>query len=168
VNIVRNLCIPLALLGALVLGGCVDDGDPTLEEATQASVGGYCESDCWCPLVSECDRAQRQCVGLIDFSPPPPGPLCGGTCQCGYGQTCFRGEGTIGYCGFDGGSCTSNCDCPHGTVCTDGVCGPDFGPFPNCYCNNHCGAGEVCREGHCITPRGGGGGGGGGAGGGQR
>lgn len=49
-------------------------------------------------------------------------------------------------------TCSSNCDCPYSTVCTNGVCTPDFGPFPPCYCAaRDCDPGEGCVNGFCTA-----------------
>ncbi len=154
-----------AVLAALFAGCVSEPATDTVAEEVRGG-GSYCEGDCWCPQGSICDLAERRCAEVIDFSPPMPGPACGATCQCSYGETCVRSDDArYGYCAPGGVPCASHCDCPHGTICSEGRCSPDFGPYPGCYCDNHCGSGEVCRSGHCVAQgrsgRGGSGNGGG-------
>ena len=53
-----------------------------------------------------------------------------------------------------GQSCEVDCDCPYGQVCAGTTCQIDFGPFPDCRCDDECDLGESCEEGICQeTPQ---------------
>ncbi|GAB4509411.1 MAG: hypothetical protein Tsb0020_25940 [Haliangiales bacterium] len=48
-------------------------------------------------------------------------------------------------------TCFSDCDCPPSDVCQSGQCTLDFGPHPQCRCNNHCATGLFCSNGFCVS-----------------
>lgn len=89
------------------------------------------------------------------------GITCQATYECPGGYTC-----TAGTCEWvEDTACTTSCDCPNLTTCYAGRCQVDFSPFPECHCDNHCAAHEVCIGRGCEPGPGPGGGGGGGGGG---
>ncbi|MFP2928644.1 hypothetical protein ACLESO_26300, partial [Pyxidicoccus sp. 3LG] len=54
------------------------------------------------------------------------------------------------------GECRANCDCPSGSVCTNGTCrtptpppAQDAGTSPVCRANCECPSGNVCTDGLC-------------------
>jgi hypothetical protein len=98
-----------------------------------------CYSDCDCDPADRC--YQGQCS--IDFGPHPQ---CKCDNHCPYGQVCDNG-----LCEWPAAGCSSDCDCQPTQRCnlSNGSCEPDFGPYPQCKCDNHCSFGEVCNSGVC-------------------
>lgn len=113
----------------------------------------YCETNCNCPLGEVCDYLDtpwKICHMPLDFGPLPPFPYCYATCQCGYGEVCDLNGGYQGSCQPIAGHCTSDCDCGVTAVCVNNQCELDFGPFPGCRCDAHCGQGEYCDGAFCA------------------
>jgi hypothetical protein len=124
---------------ALVVGGCIAStaGGDSEESVAEAESAIGCSSHCECPVGFWCNTITHQCKALQGLP-----DTCYADCQC-----------APGFCGPDAlcvPECATNCDCPPSHVCQDGVCNIDFGPHPQCRCDNHClNIYELCIDNYC-------------------
>lgn len=87
-----------------------------------------------CSDTQPCPTKAAQCIGgqcIVD--------LCAGV-TCDEDEYCDPG---LGQC-FPTGVCTSNLDCPSGTICENGQC------VPGCRDNSECQQPLVCVAGDCV------------------
>ena len=131
-----------------ILSGCLDASSTSAPSATSiiSEALQSCSDNCDCAYGQYC--ARHQCFD--DFGPLLP-CYCAAR-DCAAGQVCDLSSSVGG--GFCTSSCTDDCDCEYGNVCSNGHCEADFGPFPPCYCAARDCTGlrqNTCQNGFCAT-----------------
>ena len=123
-----------------------------VEMAPECTTDGDCEqgqvcSNGWCinvPCQSREDCMPPDCVCHNGECAVPP-PVCQGNQDCCWGYLC-----SFGTCVPESPVCQSDDDClalnPERPRCLEGEC------VPECFIDIDCHIGEVCINGHCLSP----------------
>jgi hypothetical protein len=82
------------------------------------------------------------------------GMACGNNAQCQSNYCMVAATASCGACGTkaaNGGSCTTDNDCPSGSACTAGTCVAEGQAGGTCDATHPCGEPLVCKTGTCAT-----------------
>lgn len=79
------------------------------------------------------------------------GSTCSSQCECPAGTLCTIDHVCVGSQPYTQ-SCDSERPCPCGKPCVDGYCSPRVGSLRPCQLTCECGAWEVCSAGQCVFP----------------